>query len=110
MSVAAVDEAEYLDALGRDIKLGDYIVYAAYRQTVSLKFGRVMGFNANNKYRPGIMVKTVSDEWYFNEKRDWTDGWHVQNLGRPVFIDQPAHVMIVNLDQLTDGVKELLDG
>ena len=96
------------DKSGREIKINDYIVYGhALGRCAGLKYGKVLAFkefetfHINKDKKIGLSVIGIDDDWSSQKPE----------LGkRKGFLQFPEErVLIVSLDQLPKGYKELLD-
>jgi hypothetical protein len=110
------------DALGRDIKVGDYVCYSAMlSQSCKMKFGKVTELKSRpNRWThvderpelPTLRVKTALDSHYW-EKGTYKfheGAWHLQADGKPITIDKLENVVVLRREDMPQAALELLDG
>lgn len=87
------------DIMGREIKVGDYIVYAATGgRSGIMKVGKVTNVEK-------LSAVTV-DIWMNN---DGTGTLEIQNKGRPVSFSYDGRMMVIPQDSVNPRIREFLD-
>lgn len=109
---------EYKDLFGNDIKVGDYIVYAAVDgRSGTLRSGRVLKlttskpdkWSPNKPLEPKVMCATWSN---FRAQSTWRTNAESEPSGRQKnvtlgFLDR---MIVVPADQVSDKIKKDLNG
>lgn len=97
--------SEYTDCFGRNMGVGDFVVYAATAgRSATLRAGRVValsqskGFGSNGA--PTVKLLTVT--------KGWRGGWSIQNGGSPVTILMLRNLCGVPAETLPPEILTLL--
>jgi hypothetical protein len=103
--------SDHKDIAGQEIKVGDYICYAAlWDRSATMKFGKVTRladrdeayvYNRERKKIPTIRLRSVD--------RDWHDKWKVQAKGKEITLGYLDRLIVVPAELVPPAAKELLD-
>lgn len=103
-------EVEYRDINGREIGIGDFVIYAAaWGRSSVLKYGLVVEL----KTRPGAYVQGMRKEFptlrvITAEKSYWRDGWRLQKEGKTVTISRFEAMIVVAKEDVNEQAHEIL--
>ena len=102
---------DHKDIAGRDIKVGDYIIYAAlWDRSATLKYGKVTGlaerdgawcYNAEPRKTPTVKI--------YSADRDFNGKWELQKKGHVVTLGYLDRLSVIEPHQVPADAKKLLD-
>lgn len=109
------EKTEHTDLFGREIKVGNYIVYAgAEDRSAVLRVGQVLKltFAKNRRYGEPDVAKVFCKSWnnFRSEGFSWREGLEPSGRQKNVTIGFLTRVVIVDPSTISDKIKKDLDG
>lgn len=103
----------YVDVTGQEVKPGDFILYASSAgRSAILKFGIVtkLGLVAAGYAgsRERCVLAITVDYWPGGNVYPETDGFEIQNKGKPVRLTYSSRIFIIPTDRVPTTARELL--
>lgn len=101
---------EYKDMFGREIKVGDYIVYAALADRSGvLRAGRVLELTYSKESYSKTIPKVKCESWnYYRAQNTWRE--NVTGKQRAVSLSFLSRMVVVPESYVSQQIKDDLDG
>lgn len=97
---------EYKDLAGREIKVGDYVIYAAlWSRSAVLKFGKVVSLAAR-KHGEYSLKKEDTPTLRVTSVDNFLGKYELQNHGTPITLGFLDRVLVI--DSVPDNIAKLL--
>lgn len=101
---------EYKDMFGREIKVGDYIVYAALADRSGvLRAGRVLELTKSKTSHGTPVPKVKCESWnYYQSQNSWRE--NVTGKQKAVSLSFLSRMVVVPESYVSQKIKDDLDG
>jgi hypothetical protein len=107
------EKTEHVDLLGQEIKVGDYIGYAAIDgQSAIMRIGQVIELKSVKDRRGDVTNKVFCKSWSSLRSKRFSDSDEVERSGRQknVTLSFLTRIVVLDPNTISEKVKRDLDG